>query len=408
MTARHQPHADRAPGKELQYLARACRESFEDIAALRAKTTVVYNFDFALLCPVLFKQPGLGSKDFFSPPTAAVRRVLATSVETGFQIVISGYTLSEFFDQLAHKESHLRKSSPYLYGSVEESALREQLMTSETLRRELSQYTPRGLDAQMRAPVEQMMALISSGAIRGVGDVLDASTVRRVADRDQFERFYQEQRQQRLPGDTGRRDLVDNEFHYKIDAANSCLTLAIAEAASAPSAYFVTSTPLNIRQCTLGKSSYARLDRTPLFVMNAQALRRNGHIEDELRYLDKMTRRSLELADEIGVQRTLRELPATLRLELTAHFLMFQQALGRTEPISGESIEREVDEIMDALSEPDALQQDMQDAAATLRLGARHLEKETSALDLGYVSEFDFSDDPVLARVRKQLGLKSR
>ncbi len=394
----------RDPAKELEYLARACQESAEDIRAIKRGEPVNYNLDFALLCPVVFQQPGKGSKDFFLPSAPSVRRILSNAKASAFQIVISGYTMMEIFDQLAHMRHRLRTARPDLYSSVDEGVLRGQLMTSEQLRADLLQFTERGLDALTRVPVDYMRSLLDSGAIRGIGDVLDSSLIRRYADRDQLERFFAEHRAQRIRGET--RDVLDSEFHYKIDAVNSCLTLAMVEAGSTP-AYLVTHTPTSIRQCTVKGAHYARLDRTPLFVMNAMELGDKEHVDDEVAYLERTARRCLEYAAEIKPNRPLREAAVDTRLGAIRQLVDISKMLGRTEPIRAQDIEEDVEEITAALRDPAGMHERIAGAVMELEQGAQRLEAEAASLDLGYVSEFDFSDDPVLARVRRQLGLVS-
>lgn len=68
-------------------------------------------------------------------------------------------------------------------------------------------------------------------------------------------------------------------------------------------------------------------------------------------------------------------------------------------------MEQEIEDITASLRNPDQMRNDIADAVAYLENGARRLEAQTSSLDLGYVHEFDFSDDPVLARVRRELSL---
>jgi len=339
------------------------------------------------------------------PSKRAIRRVLSNADAGAFQVVISGYTMMEIFDQLAHMRHRLRTARPDLYSSVDERALREQLMTSEQLRAELLQYTEPGLDTLTRAPVEHVTSLLESGAIRGIGDVLDTSLIRRHADSAQFERFFAEHRGHRLSGERDR-SIADSEFHYKIDAVNSCLTLAMVDAGSTP-AYLVTPTPMSIRQCTVGDAFYARLDRTPLFVMNAMELMDKRVVEDEIRYLERTARRCLEYAEEIGPDRSLDDAAFDLKLEVTRHFYDISRMLGRTEPLVVKDIEESVEEIALALRDPDGMQARITSAVKEMQDGAKRLDAHASTLDLGYVSEFDFSDDPVLARVRRELGLDS-
>ena len=396
----------RSLGRELEYIARACQESAEDIRAIESKQSVIYNLDFGLLCPVVFKHPGEGSKEFLVPPVAATRRVLSSSEDVPFQMVISGYTMMEIYDQLAHLHQRLRLARPELYTTIDKLMLREQLMTSDKLRGTLTHYTESGLDGMVRAPIEYMEQLFDSGAIRGIGDVVDASAIRRVADRAQFDRFYGEHRDARLRGER-QRDVVDSEFHYKIDAVNSCLTLAMAEAGDA-TAYFVTQTNANLRQCIIGEVSYARLDRTPLFVMNTIELAEQGLIDGAVRYLERTARRSVDYAEELDHEQSLRDVPVDIRLDISRHFFDVSRLIGRTEPVSTVDIEQEVDGIMDALSDPGELRARVDSAVGDLADGARRLEQQASTLDLAYVNEFDFSDDPVLARIRRQLGLATR
>lgn len=392
----------RDPAKELEFLARACQESAEDISAIKRGEPVNYNLDFALLCPVVFPQPGKGSKEFFLPPAPSVRRVLTNAEAGAFQIVISGYTMMEVFDQLAHMRRRLRSVRPDLYSSVDKGALREHLMTSQQLRAVLLQYTERGLDSLTRKPVEYLGHLFDSGAVRGIGDVFDTSLIRRHADRDQLQRFFAEHCEKRMSSDD--RDTMDVEFHYMIDAFNSCVTLAMVESGEIP-AYLVTHTPTSLRQCTVGDRNYARLDRTPLFVMNAMELGEKEVVDDEVAYLKRTARRCLDYAAELKPRRSLREAPVDVRLGATRQLVDISNMLGRTEPVRIQDIEGDVEEITAALRDPAGMQERIAGAVKELEAGAQQLEAKAASLDLGYVTEFDFSDDPVLERVRRDLGV---
>jgi hypothetical protein len=407
VTRKETPVVGASPGRELEYLARACEEAAEDVVSIHAGESVSYNLDFDLLCPVLFQNPGAGSKEFRTETIASVRRILGGASHSGFSLVMSGYTWLEFFDQLAHTEAHLRTARPDLYSSVDERLLREQLLTSDGLRQQLRKLTADGLNAQVRGPIDSMTRLLASGVIRGIGDIVDTSAVRRSADKQQFERFYSEHRERRLAGDSGRRATIDSEFHYKIDAANNCLTLAVAEAGQ-PNAYFVTATPMNLRQLTTRGETYARLDRTPLFVLNAREMEATGAVSDAHAYLKRQARRSAEYAEEVGSARRLRDVPLASQLEVIRHFRDVSQWLATTEPIDVEDIEKTVDDIALAVRDPSGLRERISDAIGDLKTGAAELEQAAAALDLGYVSEFDFRDDPILARVRTQLGLELR
>jgi hypothetical protein len=47
----------------------------------------------------------------------------------------------------------------------------------------------------------------------------------------------------------------------------------------------------------------------------------------------------------------------------------------------------------------------LDEAAEDAKAGARRLEQHAGALDLSYIDEFDFRDDPVLNRMRTNLGV---
>ena len=389
---------------ELQWLTRACREAADDVAKMRGGKEVTYNLDFSLLCPVLFPNPGAGSSDFFEPSAPAVRRMLAAANTRPFRLVMTRYTLLEIFDQMHHQGLRLATSRAELYSSVDEGLLRDQLLTTPDLRRELSQITEQGINDHVREPIEFISGLLDSRTLVGIGDVVDISEVRKVADKNQLRRFYEEQRTSRLASD--KRAIEDSEFHYRIDAANNCLTLAVAQTASEP-VYFVTNTGVNLRQLVVGDSSFARLERTPLFVLNALEGRENGLIgNDEAKFLRRLSRRSLELADELGDQR-FREAPFNMRLEISSHLVEVSEILGHTEPADPAALEQSVEDIIAAVRRPKDVQERLRVATEEMRAGAQRLEAEMSALDLGYVADFDFDfrNDPVVARVRAELGL---
>ena len=388
--------------KQFDIYARMCADSRSDVSALRAEQPVNYSLDFSLLCPVLFSQPGPGSGDFALSSTAAIRRILDPDARQDFQLVMSGLTLIEFFDQLDHHLTGIDHPHFELYAAVDRNTLREELLTSSQLRDRLHQYTPTSLDSRLRRPVEKLERLIATGTLKGIGDVVDVAAVRRATDTDQFQHLLDQQRTRRKRFDT--RGQTNSEFHYKIDAGNACLTVASARTGDAP-AYFVTNAQLNIDQCWIGDTNFARLDKTPLFVRNAMAGRRSELIGDESAFLDDVACEAFELAERLRPYEELEDAPARLQTRVARFFTDDIALLGQTDTGDPDVIAADVEEIVETFADPKRLRSLLQEAAADAREGARKIEDEAFGLDLAYADQFDLADDPVVVRLRARLGV---
>lgn len=394
--------------KEFQFVVRAIGECMDDLRTSERGSPVSYNMDFGLLCPVLFSKPGKGSKDFLAGPVNTTRRVLERGSKDGnFQIVISGPTVIEFFDQLDHALQGARRAAiriPTRYADFDERRLRDQLLTSQELRDDLGHLTRSGLDARLRQPIERMLQLLDSGSVLGIGDVVDIEAVRRATDRSLFESFVRQHRAGRARLDANRRSLADSAFHYKLDAANSCLTLAAARAEGAPT-YFLTTTAVNVRQCTVGNVTYARLDRTPLFTINIESMLESGMIDNSARFLKLAAREGLELIKELEGYPSLDDCPPHLQIRMANFYSTYVGPLAATEPGSHVQQEHHVDEIAETIRDRRRIRELLDEAAEDAKAGARRLEQHAAALDLSYIDEFDFRDDPVLNRMRTNLGV---
>lgn len=391
---------------EINYVVRAVGECQEDLATAKAGNgPVIYNIDFGLLCPVLFKSPGQGSSPFMVSAAAATRTVLEKGAgHHAFRIVMSGLTLLEFFDQLNHTLSSIQRASLRIpeYATFDESQMRDTLMSSDQLRARLLAFTRRGLDAQVRQPINKIMGYLESGSVVGIADVLDVAAVRKATDTAQFRELFAQQLALRSQND--RRKPEDSAFHYKIDAANICLTLAAARADGVP-AYFVTTTPLNLRQLHVGGRTFARMNATPQYLINLESLKRKGVIDDEQLFLERAARRGLELADDLRKRESLEKAPADVQIELVNFFGNYHRRLSATTRAEREAMEADLEEIMRVVRDPKRVRDLISEATDDLRDGARRLEDYSEQLDLGYVHEFDFENDPVLERVRRNLGI---
>ena len=220
--------------RQLSYFARAFGDCISDIRDTRTGIRLYYNLDFSLLCPILFDRAPVSSKAFLTSVKEGMRRVLeGTSTEQYYKLAVSGPTVIEIFDQLDHVLRglpDLQQRIPNLrnrYNRKDETILRGAVKTSQEIRRDLSDLsilTERGQDQRMRGPINKFLQLLDSGAVCGIGDVVDRDLIRRETNKAAFDRFVDEHNARR--GQTDSRNIDDRIFHYRVDAANICLTIA--------------------------------------------------------------------------------------------------------------------------------------------------------------------------------------
>lgn len=393
--------------KKLEYVARSLGECLVDLSESQQGKDIYYNMDFSLLCPVLFSKPGSGSAAFVTSPTPGIRHVLHKEKGEGhYDLVVTGPTIMEFYDQLEHLVNHLqlqRMRIPHTYTDMTEKELRRAIMTSDDIRRELSQFTEQTLDERVRAPINHLLQLLASNTIRGIGDVVDIEGMVSRQTLETFDVFLAQQRHQRLAYDSGRRSVEDSVFHYKADAVNNCLTLAAADAGGAR-ALFVTSTQLNMRQCTVGRETYARVDRTPLFMLNAARAKRANRIGDESRFIERALRDALELLEELGHEVALERSPISLQLRL-GRFYQDHMSVLEQHGSHGAPPDTEIDDLVYAVRNREGVENLLDEAVEDVRTGAQLIEMQVSDEEMAFIEQFDFADDPVLARMRQNLGV---
>lgn len=392
--------------REFEYVTRAVGECLNDFLAARDGHPVHYNVDFGLLCPLLFNKPGPGSKEFLMAAVPYTRRALDLgSGSDSFRFVVSGPTIIEFFDQLDHMlrgARHAALTIPRRYTDVDEGTLRDQLLTSGALREDLTRLTRRGIDANLRKPVRRLLEWLDAGSIVGIGDVVDVEAVRAATDKALFSRMFEQQRSTRLSD--SRRRPEDSAFHLRVDAANNCLTIAAAKTEPTPM-YFVTPTPLNIQQCTIDGQAYGRLDKTPVFFANLEDMLARGTIDDGERFLNLAAAEGVELIDDMHRYASLTECPPHLQMRMMGFYRRYVGPLAATDRVDSQPSPAELDELAGLIRDPQRLRDVVEEAGDAARDGVAALQAYGDSLGLSYIDEFDFSDDPVLRRLRKNLGL---
>lgn len=403
--------------QQLRYFARALGDCITDVRDTRAGIRLFYNLDFSLLCPLLFDRVPLGSKAFLTSVREGMERVMANATsEQYYGMTVSGPTVIEFFDQLDHLFRglpDLQQRIPSLrnrYNRKDETILRGALKTSQEIRKdlkELSILTEKGQDQRIRGPINKFLHLLDSGAVCGIGDIIDGDFVRRETNTATFDRFVEEHNTRR--GHTDSRSVDDRLFHYRIDAANICLTLA-ASKMNGVSIPFVTPTPVNIDACVAQTRTLARLDRTPLFLLNLHRLKYSEapQIGDELNFLDSAAREAVALLEELQTYPDLDTVPNFTQVRLARFYRGPVALLDRGSRMDDTVDEHQLSEILEVLSDQTRIQKAIQEAAKDIRDGARLIELHTSRFDLPYIEEFKFDRDPVIERIRKDLDLRLR
>lgn len=397
--------------QRLSGFLRACGECIDDLRISRQGVPIHYNIDFSLLCPILFNfdHAPPGSKDFLISERASMRQVLSKGPNEGhYGLVVSGATIVEFFDQLDHGLRWIENRVPALHDKFrmkdvkDEALLRKSLTTSKEIKQELLLVTQVGLDERLRAPINRLLKLLDTNTIRGIGDVVDGNKVRSKTNRSLFDQFIVEQNARRH---SDNRPLEDRLFHQRVDAINNCITLAVSEVPGIR-APFVTTTPLNIKQCTIGDKVFARLARTPLFLLNLYHLKMKHEIGDEIDFLTSAAREALELLMELQSHKNYSQVPegAKVRLARLVGNAMAMLSKGSRDD-NDHSEEKHIEEIMNNLSDQKRLQGIVNDALQDARDGAKLVELHSARFDLPYLDEFDFSSDPVIARIKKDLNI---
>lgn len=393
----------------LSYYVRAISDGLEDLKAQQEGIPLYYNLDFSLLCPVLFNKTPVGSKDFLMKSKDGMSTILSKGLDEGhFNIVMSGATLLEFYDQLNHLLAgyHARVSGVVQkYKEINPSDLRDLIVSSDHIRNELAIITARGVDGEIRQPINRLLGYLDKGTVRGIGDVVDAESLRGKSNVEQFNSFFEQQRARRLKQEE-HRGVEDSLFHYRIDAANNCLTLAAAEL-EAVRTPFVTPSPLNIRQCTVDGNSFGRVEKTPLLLLNLQREKLKNTIPNETEFLEYTMREALELEAALRHFGRIEEIPNYTQLRLARFYSGPAGILSESGGVSERELENEhIEEMVERLSSEAGVRDLVEEAKEDIRDGARLIEMSAANFDVEYLDQFDFDNDPVVNRIRENLGVK--
>jgi hypothetical protein len=125
--------------KRVNYFLRAFSECKDDINSAKMGRVPHYNLDFGLLVPVLFDRRASGSKDFLSSLKGGMSKVLSNRPPSGHHdLVVSGATLVEFYDQLSLVVQDLEHRVPQTlrdYTNTSELEIIDLVRSSKQIRR---------------------------------------------------------------------------------------------------------------------------------------------------------------------------------------------------------------------------------------------------------------------------------
>ena len=396
--------------RNLRYVQGAAASTIDDLKKHEIGEPLRYHLDFSLLCPALFNRPSPGSGAFLDILKNPVNRIINGSVEDDsmYQLSITGATLIEFYDQLNHQIEWLEQKAPSYINRYRNEYLKSptdnDLIKSSRVKKDLEIFTKNGYDNQIINPINKLIGWIENGAIVGVGDLVSNEVTDHLKTKQTlFNKLLESQKTRRLSHERTR-SVEDSIFHYSIDAINICITRAIAEVEKTP-VYFVTPTLSNIKGCVVDDSNLGRRDRVPLFLLNLAHLRKNHDIESQTEYLQDALRDSQQILNRLQKYPDMQSVPTLLDVRLEKFYQMYMGPLFIATEEEDAKITSDWEEIGDALRSNSKMRNVLESAAQDLKEGAQILNLESDRFNISYLDEFEFGDDPVLKKVKKNLEI---
>lgn len=398
--------------QEILYYARGFLQAAEDFTAIRNGKEVLYLLDFNLLYPQCFDTYPSGTKSPLLSTVDPMRRILAKARSVpGMELAVTGATVLEFEDMLAHTVADINAKIPELPTLEElrrEDVLADAWNPGERLTRlqkDLRLLTESGRTERVRQPIKKFLSLLDNGSIHQAGDLIDMGGILGKQNRDAYRKFVEQQSKERLPTDD--RDYDDAMFHYRVDAANITITWA-AKVDSHKRVLFVSpGPPINYRQCVDGQDALGRSELTPLILVNAQDQRRSNVIGEIRAFFARIGREGMELVREIPKGAKDAELPSDVLHRIMHYYgtigLVVYGSEAERKKKTFSSIDRE--QILESLGSPTIRAQKQEELVEEIRAGAREIEARLPHGEIAYLEEFDFANDPAFRRFRRVLGL---
>ena len=374
--------------------------------------------DFHLLAPWAFGFPASESTEFLSGPDRWFLPIAEAASEFNFpgkpfEFYITGPTIWEFLDQLEHRRKDLGyELSGFKLPTTDEEEFANWLTTNKKLAGHIMSLTSSGLQDKIRQPVAKLQGLLGSGKVRTFSDY-DYNWPELQSDRssNNFIRFFDEHKKSRIDRDQRirKRSPKDSCFHYRVDAANESLVIAMAEEWQEPF-LFITNTPLSLNhartQINGGALHLARPIHTPLFVLSSLIEQRSNPSFDSLEILRDSLNAAQSLSKSIGSVEENAELPEYLLRKLV-HFYGNIDQIERGVPsgvVDAKAVEArrmEIREAMEITGNTTRLRDRIEEARAEIVSGGQALvQKNNIAQDLSSMEHFNLEGDPIFSELQ--------
>ncbi len=360
--------------------------------------------DFHLLMPYLFSVAGKGSKPMYGHVREWFPDVLKNQEKMQLSFVITGPTFLEFLDQLKHQsdaaEAVLTQHIDRI--DLELEALDERAFANtKKILDWLSILTDEGFENIIRKPIVEMKRLFDKRLLRGVGD-FDFLPEKGIWKRYHTicNNIFEGQCRLRLVRDRAKRSDRDSRFHYRVDAANMCISKIIQQEAHRD-LFFFTRTQSAINSLAgLGKH-----DQTLPVLLRLTRLEQSSD-DRILRLRDAISFVTENLAF-IRSKNTIADFPNFLFERIHHFYKCLMPQLFVTEGKRNRNImQADMDEIRKLVSNRHKLSACIDRAVEEIRAGGRDLVNQLGeTVQLEMWEDFNLQEDPVYQKLRKHFSL---
>ena len=291
--------------------------TINDLSLTTPPSGLIYNLDFSVLFPYLFRESPEGTPPFRQYRGDILRSVFALLEMPGnparLRLGFTGPSFLELLDQVEHRREEYGSRLEHLsslcdrWAHAAEQNQDELLSRSGPVMQRLdSVLSGKFHDDEIVRAVRIMESLVSKGLLTPIGDLLGGKAELKANYITRYERAFVSIKAARQSRDN--RSPEDADFHYKVDSLNAVLSGAI-EPKSGYRVMFATPQKENIRQCVSHNDSFGRHPLVPLFMLNATQLERSGSIGSGGTFLKSVLRRAVQASEAMGKSSSLEDMP---------------------------------------------------------------------------------------------------
>jgi hypothetical protein len=394
--------------KVIGYVLGVIASCLEDLSLCKKSGRLIYNLDFCLLFPHFFNKPAIGSREYLLSAKEWMPRLLnEASTCDLFTIAISGPTFFEFLDQLKHQIDDFKINIPTLAREQAQKNIRyDGLIKSTKIRDKLSILSSRRYWEGTSAPIEKLIGYLNTGAVTGIGDYVSKPSQKTTAYLTYlFDKLINDQIENRMRHDS--RNPEDCMFHYKIDAFNICLAILCSRECQIPMP-LVTCCEFMLQNCTDSGNTLGRMDRVPLFLKNAYLAEKKKEIPNMEDFLAGALRAGSNLSSILMRNNNDEDISPYERDEIAVfHHIYVRRLSTFSENNTNDFDEREIDEIIDTIENEKRMNEILEKAVIDIQCYSQKLvESYLNKINVSYLNEFGFRNDPILEKIRKELNIE--